>query len=485
MDRDYYSEKTINQFIRKDVCQNDKLLYKYYQLSNAKKFRRRLQILKVDHKKIEQTVYVFITDSIRDIILQFIGKLTEHVKPMGDLIISGGEAFNTYFSQEDRIVTSDIDTKFVPIMKSGNGRLIGPGYYKYFGYLQAIKLILWDYLGKNCNRIGKLIKKRLQLIKSDKITKILGIRLPLSGPTVTRRYTLIRKQKQSKNNSNNITAGNVLIDVELFTLDMKIRYFSTSDNKISTRNLGGILDIAFMRPGELGYDVSFDKQRGYTYRNQKTNKLKYNPNIIIASKRFLLEDLYLMQTLGLRPDKKEKDRKRMYNFATKILGIKNVNSSDDVYNIFKKSEKVLSMKTTSKQYISSVPKSFYEKAKKINPYKWVNRTTQPLTSKVIGQFLVGFKGPRGLSVKGIKETSGPFRFDTKSKRWVKNTNNSYVKNEYDYRPNNQFKSNINVNALTPKNVLYGYNPRRNEKMSEAILNRASLIPLIGIKNLGI
>ena len=50
MDRDYYSEKTINQFIRKDVCQNDKLLYKYYQLSNAKKFRRRLQILKISYQ---------------------------------------------------------------------------------------------------------------------------------------------------------------------------------------------------------------------------------------------------------------------------------------------------------------------------------------------------------------------------------------------------------------------------------------------------
>ncbi len=192
-----------------------------------------------------------------------------------------------------------------------------------------------------------------------------------------------------------------------------------------------------------------------------------------------------MQSLGLRPEKKEKDRKRMFNFATKILGIKNVKASDDVYIIFKKSEKVLSMKTSSKQYISSVPKSFVEKAKKVNPYKWVNRTTQPLTSKVVGQFLVGFKGPRGLSVKGIKETSGPFRFDVKAKRWVKNTSDSYVKNEFNYRPNNQFKSDINVNTLTPKNILYGYNPRRNEKMSESIINRASLIPLIGIKNLDI
>lgn len=474
MDINYYSEKSINTFVKKSVCHGDSVLLNYYHTDNIKGFRRRLEILKISQKDIQKIVYVYVTDIIRDIILDVIGNLTKYMNPMGDIVISGGEAFNIYFDRDSRIITSDIDTKFVPRFRKTN----------FFENLQVTKLILWDKLGEIASSIEKHIIERFNNEK-NKIGRLYGISVPKTLPVVTRRYSLIRKNKQSPNKNFSITPENVLIDVELFTLDMKIRYFSTSDNKISTRNLGGILDIAFMRPGELGYDVSFDKQRGYTYRNQKTNKLKYNPNIIIASKRFLLEDLYLMQTLGLRPDKKEKDIKRMYNFATKILGIKNVNSSDDVYNIFKKSEKVLSMKTTSKQYISSVPKSFYEKAKKINPYKWVNRTTQPLTSKVVGQFLVGFKGPRGLSVKGIKETSGPFRFDTKSKRWVKNTNNSYVKNEYDYRPNNQFKSNINVNALTPKNVLYGYNPRRNEKMSEAILNRASLIPLIGIKNLGI
>ena len=474
MDINYYSEKSINTFLKKNVCHGDNILLKYYHADNIKGFRRRLEILKVGPKDIQKVIYVYVTDTIRDIILDVIGNLTKYMQPVGDIVISGGEAFNIYFDRDSRVITSDIDTKFVPRFRKNN----------FFESLQITKLILWDKLGEIASHIEKHIIQRIDNEK-NKIGKMYGISVPKTLPIVTRRYSLIRKKKQSSNKNFSITPENVLIDVELFTLDMKIRYFSTQDNKISTRNLGGILDIAFMRPGELGYDVSFDKERGYTYRNHKTNKFRYNPNIIIASKRFLLEDLYLMQSLGLRPEKKEKDRKRMFNFATKILGIKNVKSSDDVYNIFKKSEKVLSMKTSSKQYISSVPKSFVEKAKKVNPYKWVNRTTQPLTSKVVGQFLVGFKGPRGLSVKGIKETSGPFRFDTKTKQWVKNNSNSYVKNEFNYRPNNQFKSNINVNTLTPKDILYGYNPRRNEKMSESIINRASLIPLIGIKNLDI
>ena len=225
MDNDYYSERTINNFIKKDICQNDKLLYKYYETVQVKRFRRRLQILKIDQKVIEQSIYVYITDSVRDIIISFVGKLTKYLHPMGDLIISGGEAFNTYFDKNDRIVTSDIDTKFIPMFKNETGKLVGPSYYKYFGYLQAVKLLIWDYLRRNSELLSKQIYKRLNDIKKDKLARILGISLPDTGPYVTRRYTLIRKSKQSNNNSNNITNGNVLIDVELFALDLNLRYY--------------------------------------------------------------------------------------------------------------------------------------------------------------------------------------------------------------------------------------------------------------------
>ena len=167
------------------------------------------------------------TDSIRDIILTTIGKLTSYMKPMGDLIVSGGEAFNLYFDREFRVVTSDIDTKFVP-------RFRGP---KYFENLQITKLILWDHLGQVSKNIEKKIRERIDAIRTTRISKVLGISLPKNNPVVTRRYTLIKKSKQSAPNSSDATPENVLIDVEVFALDLKIRYFSTKDNKINLRNL--------------------------------------------------------------------------------------------------------------------------------------------------------------------------------------------------------------------------------------------------------
>lgn len=461
MDVNYYSEKTVNNFIKKNVCHGDALLLKYYQDGKIKSFRRRLEILKIDPKDIQKVIYTYVTDVIRDVILHTIGNLTRYMEPMGDLVISGGEAFNYYFDRDSRVVTSDIDTKFVPSFRKKN----------FFENLQATKLLLWDKLGRTSVDIEKKIIEKIENTR-NMITRVYGISLPKSIPVVTRRYSLIRKKKQSSNRVFAVTPENVLIDVELFTLDLKIRYFSTQDNKISQRNLGGILDIAFMRPGQLGYDVAFDRVRD-------------NPNLFVASKRFLLEDLYLMQSLGLRPDKKEKDRKRMYTFATNILGLKDVKSSDSIYDIFLKSIKVLPMKTNTKQVIKNLPNKILKRAEGVNPYNYQNRTTQPLKSKVIGQFLVGFKGPRGLTVKGIKETSGPFRFNVTKEQWVRNNSQYYVKNEYNYRPNNKFDSNINVNTLKPTNILYGYNPQRNYKMSQKIIQAASMIPLIGLKNMNL
>ena len=160
MDEDYYSEKTVQKFIKKDMCQNDNVLYTYFQNGDVKKFRRRLQILKVDQKVLEQAVYVYITDSIRDIILSFVGKLTLKMKPMGDMVISGGEAFNVYFARDDRIITSDIDTKFVP-------RFLSPFDKKFFGLLQVCKLVLWNRLGKISEKFAEKAAKHSLVIDNS------------------------------------------------------------------------------------------------------------------------------------------------------------------------------------------------------------------------------------------------------------------------------------------------------------------------------
>jgi len=121
---------------RKNLLFNDKKLKKYYERNLPRdlgKFRSHMKSTYPD-KTFEKIVYVLITDSIRDIILNTLGELTQFLNSAGDLIVSGGEAFNLYVELDQRIVTSDIDAKFVPRI---------PMNEKYFGKLQAVKLRLW------------------------------------------------------------------------------------------------------------------------------------------------------------------------------------------------------------------------------------------------------------------------------------------------------------------------------------------------------
>ena len=118
-----------------------------------KKFRARVQKL-YPNETFEEAAKVLVTESIRPLLHDIIDDLTKFLKPMGDLLISGGEAVNFYLEMDDKVITSDIDTKFVPKMKPDD---------KYFGKLQAVKLLLWNKLGEIASRDNyKLINKVLQ-----------------------------------------------------------------------------------------------------------------------------------------------------------------------------------------------------------------------------------------------------------------------------------------------------------------------------------
>merc|ERR1711935_805632 len=219
MDEHIYPKTTIDKFLNENLLFKDAKMKKYYDRNLQRdlgKFRSRAH---TTHRKkdFEKIMYVLVTDCVRDIIIETVGEVSEHMKNMGDVIVSGGEAFNLYVDYNQRIVTSDIDAKFVPRMS------VNP---QYFGKLQATKLILWDKLGEIAKRLGPRIKKRLISMrkKHPKIFKFLGISFKQASPVVTRRYTLIKKKKMGSTNKPN--KGDVFIDVELFALDMNIRYFS-------------------------------------------------------------------------------------------------------------------------------------------------------------------------------------------------------------------------------------------------------------------
>jgi len=432
MDEKTYPRSTIDTFMEENLFFKDAKLKKYYERNeqrDLKKFRERLRSAHKD-KSFEKIVYVVITDSIRDIILDTIGELTTFLKKSGDLIVSGGEAFNLYVDFQDRIVTGDIDAKFVPRMRPDS---------KYFGKLQALKLILWNKLGDMAKRLNMRIKNRV-MSKYGKLFKYIGLGFKKTGPYVTRRYTLIKKKKTRENN--NPGKGDVFIDVELFALDLNLRHFVPSSGRIEDVTVGGILDIPFMRPDEFGYDVARTKRVGMTYIDTNTGKVKVNKKIFVASKEFLIEDIYLMHRLKLRPEKKEKDRKRLVRLGK--LFSKSVRTTDSIEDIFKKvRSKIISKPTNTTRYKNVNVR----KALKVDPRKYEKYTTEPSKERLSKQIVHGIKTTtKNTKIENYEKTSGNKRFNLDAYKWKTVKNKAYVKNEQNLRPVQAKKIPSNLNT---------------------------------------
>ena len=458
MDTYVYSEATLQKFMKKNLFFDDPVLEKYYERGEVRLFRSRVTRLH-KNESFEKMLYAFVTDLTRDIILKTVSEITTHMQPMGDVIISGGEAYNYYVEKSDRIVTSDIDTKFVPRM---------PYDMKFFGKLQATKLLLWDKLGEICVKIQDVVRKRLMI--NSKLATFLGIKPTNKKPLVTRRYTLIKKKKEASN-SVNVSEGDVLIDVELFALDLNIRAFSIEAGKVEERVLGGFLDIPFMRPGEFGYEIIDTRRVGVTYMNRHSNKLVTDKNIYIAGKKFLVDDIYLMQKLGLRPEKKIKDKQRMFKLVKMLTG--KAKASDTLENLFKS---VQNTRFTPKRVYKTDGKVNMTSAGKVNPRKYEKYTTEPSIDSMSRKILYGAN--TGQNKQGFVRTDGTMRFDLNTLQWVENKRKVYIGNQYSLRPRNSVPVSNDVLKNPP---LYGYNPKRDSWVSSSLLKRSALIPVVGLK----
>jgi hypothetical protein len=464
MDSKFYDPKVLNHFVATKLCKNDSKLKLYLKEGNVKKFRARLA-KKNNNDDVENVIYVFITNIIRTLIYDIISDLTKTMKPFGDLILTGGDAFNYYFEKEDRIITSDIDTKFTPRYNDES---------KFFGELQMMKLILFDELGKIAKLKGKVIKERIvNTIKGSSLQKVLGISFP-QKPYVKRRYSLIKKKRTNKT-TNNISKGDVLIDVELFALDLNIQYFHPDQNKIKLVNLGGILDIAFMRPNEIGYEISRMQKTGISCIDPVSNKERLYPTINIASKRFLISDVYLMRSLKLRPEKKKKDDERILAFANKIVKYKIKTVPKRITPLLQKLTISKSMKSVSSNVYNQ---KFINRVSKINPMKYSDYTTKPNRDKLDKSLVHGQVHCE--PVKGFQGSDGVYRFNINAQKWTTNTSKAYVKNQIVLRPI-KFQQSMKKFRLDGMNILYGYSESRDNWLSDVIYLKSAMIPFVGNK----
>lgn len=444
MDEVYYSKKTLDKFINTMIGKGKQ---------------------KSKHKDIEQVIYVLLTNILRDIIFDIIGKITVHMNRWGDIIVTGGEAFNNYFDIDDRVVSSDIDTKFVPIFIDPTGKPVTPFQRKFFGYLQYAKLDLWNFIGKIAREYSPIIKERIRELSKTKLGKYLEISSPQN---LTRRYTTINKSVRER----------VLIDVELFALDIKLKYYCPIDKKAKLRNIGGILDIAMMRPFEVGYEIAFTRDRGLVYRNPLTNIIRYNKNVLIASKKFLIEDLYLMKKLGLRPNKINKDKKRMLVFAKNILKIKNISSKTPDEKIFKLA--LNHFRTDLPIDIRRRPRidnELLKRVSKINPRLYEKYTTPPVIEKILKTHRPGLLNDKKLT---SYKTNSKYYFNKSKKNWKLSRNPFYVRNRFQFRNKNP---NIKNQKVVPyENTLYAYYQKRDSWIPKSIIRKSAMIAYTGLKN---
>ena len=231
-----------------------------------------------------------------------------------------------------------------------------------------------------------------------------------------------------------------------------------------------------MRPREFGYDVVRTLKRGVTYRNVNTNKMIVNKKVYVASKEFLIDDIYLMHTLKLRPEKKEKDRQRLIRLAR--LFDKKIKLTDSIDTVVRRIRPKLKRTYTTKQAPRRKNVSI-QKAMRVNPYKYKKFTTEPSKERLSKKIVHGLNPmPRKTVVEGYEPTNGNQRFNLKNLRWKRENNNAYVRNEFALRPKNAQPIPKNLNV---QNTLYGFRPRRDGWVPKPLLERSAAIPFIGLK----
>lgn len=258
-----------------------------------------------------------------------------------------------------------------------------------------------------------------------------------------------------------------------------MKYFVPSEKKVSPNNIGGVLDIAFMRPSEFGYEATYTKDSGLHIANIVTNKITYKKNILIASRKFLIDDLYYLQKFKLRPGKQSKDRKRMYIFCKYALNVTSVKPTDSLEVMYRKSKDKAKSTRTNLLSRPKFTKQYITQASRVNPLRYSNVTTPPDYEKIMKQLFYGIKGSNKLNIPGYIKTNSNMRFEPNKGTWVKNNSPTYIHNEANYRPINIKVQKAPVVKLL--DILYGYSPARDSWISSTILEKSADIPLSGLK----
>ena len=113
-----------------------------------------------------------------------------------------------------------------------------------------------------------------------------------------------------------------------------------------------------------------------------------DPRISVAGRRFLIDDVYLMQKLGLRPEKKEKDKQRLLKLSKMISTKFKLNSGDSLESIY---HRVHKFPMTAARRMKTDGVVSMKTAESLNPKKYMRYTTEPSETRLGRQMVYGLK----------------------------------------------------------------------------------------------
>lgn len=468
-----YTPDVMHVFFNKYLCLGDKELIQLKDSRQSKLLARKLSKLDPEKVKenIERVIFSTVVNELHDIIIKNMEKVSIAMRPFGFVVMAGGSVVNYHLPPEHRVVSRDMDYKFVPIMKGITHK--NP---KYFGYLQYAKIYMWNMLGKLAKSfsISAKIRQRLSGIQNSWLGKTIGLRF--RNPTFRARYTLIPKSKQG---GLNVREGNVLIDVEVMSVDVYGITWKLPGRSSNRFKIGGLIDVAYMRQGEMGAHVLKGMRQGIEYQNIDTGKMVWAKNVFFPGKKFIIEDIHMLKSLQLRPKKIAIDRMRMELIAKHAFNVSRVSKYGNS-SLVNKAVKVTSQ-SAAKFRVPAMSMKLIKFIENINVYKFAKYVTR-LPPKQVIKYTLPLKTRMGIPMNkliNVQKSSG-YMFNSNTKKWVKVNNSDYIRNMAKYR----IQGGVKIPLLfEPK--LYGYKPDRDAWIPNNIIKSAAHIPMVGHKDLSI
>ena len=124
-----------------------------------------------------------------------------------------------------------------------------------------------------------------------------------------------------------------------------------------------------------------------------------------------------------------------------------------------------------------------KRATQVKPKRYQKSTTTPSKSKLSKDIFYGLKANHVnmRTPPNYIRTQSNQIFNLEKMAWKPNPNQSYIRNEMNFRPSKPRPLPSKINNVNMTETLYGFKPIRDQWVPKPVLEKSAMIPFIGLK----